>query len=84
MIPVRVPRDASLHTVGGVRPPVAPTHPLANVPCPVCDGLLTEAPVTLVYVGVDPETHAEDRAWRTGAAVAVHAACAGLAPDQLE
>ena len=78
MIAVRVPSDAALHTVGGVRPALLPDHPSAAVPCPVCDGSLTEAPVTLVFVGIDPQSRTDAGAWCTGAAVVVHAACAGL------
>jgi hypothetical protein len=31
-----------------------------------------------VFVGIDPETRAEGKHWCTGAAVAVHALCAGV------
>lgn len=78
MLSVRVESASPITTVGGVRPPVAAGHPLADVPCPVCDGPLTVEPITLVLVGIDPETRAEGETYCIGAAVAVHAACAGL------
>lgn len=84
MIPVRIPADAPLHTVGGLRT-IAPEHPMSQDDCPVCDVPLTVMPITLVYVGIDPETRAQvlekGKAYATGAAVAVHAACAGLDAD---
>jgi hypothetical protein len=76
MIPIRAHKDDPITTYG-VRPPMQPGHPLAQTPCPVCDGPLTGAPITLVLVGFDPEVRAEGKAWRAGAAVVVHAACAG-------
>jgi hypothetical protein len=49
--------------------------------CPACD-LELAGPTALVYIGPggDPEDQAKARAgrWHTGAAVAVHAACAGV------
>lgn len=79
MIPIRVPADAPLHTVGGVRE-LASDHPLFTEDCPVCDAVLGFEPVTLVYVGTLPEDRKES-GWTTGAAVAVHAECAGVRPD---
>lgn len=78
MIPVRVESSSPITTTGGIRPPMDPSHPLAETPCPVCDGPLTIEPITMVLVGIDPETRAEGKTWCTGAAVVVHAACAGL------
>lgn len=75
MIPVRVPADAHTHTVGGVRT-LDDGHPLCLVHCPVCDNLLGPEPITLVYVGMLPVDRKES-GWTTGAAVAVHALCAG-------
>lgn len=75
MIPVPVPVDAPLHTVGGVRE-LAADHPLFDTDCPVCDFVLGFEPITLVYVGMMPGDRKET-GWTTGAAVAVHAACAG-------
>lgn len=76
MIPVRVPADAPIHTVGGIRT-LDPDHALALTRCPVCDGWLSNNPITLVLVGILPEDRKES-GWTTGGAVAVHAACAGV------
>lgn len=50
--------------------------------CPACDQPLGTGPVALVYIGPgdDPEAQWKAQAglWHTGAAVAVHAACAGV------
>jgi len=77
MIPIRARTDDPITTTGGIRPPMHPDHPLAETPCPVCDGPLTDRPITFVLVGFDPETRAEGKTWATGAAVVVHADCAG-------
>lgn len=77
IIPVRVQTDSPITHLGGIRN-LRPDHPLAQHPCPVCDGPLTDAPVTLVFVGIDPRARAEAKTWCTGAAVAVHADCAGF------
>ena len=73
MIPVRVPADARVHQVGGVKQ-LTPEHPLYFHFCPVCDRMLETDPITLVYVGVEADAR-KDTGWLTGAAVAVHAAC---------
>ena len=73
MIPVRVPVGAEVHEVGGVRH-VSTSHPLYDQPCPVCDVILGDQPLTLVYVGVESESR-KTAGWMTGAAVAVHVAC---------
>lgn len=73
MIPVRVPADLTIHTVGGVRS-LDPDHPLYVADCPVCDRMLQDHPIILVAVGIAPEDR-KDSGWTTGAAVAVHAAC---------
>jgi hypothetical protein len=80
MIPIRARTDSPI-TTSGVRPPLRPNHPLADTPCPVCDGPLTAEPITLVLVGFDPETRDEPHIWATGGSVAVHAACAGVDGD---
>jgi hypothetical protein len=77
VIPIRARIDSPITTFG-VRPPVRPHHPLADTPCPVCDGPLTDRPITLVFVGVDPEQRAEGKSWAAAGAVAVHADCAGI------
>lgn len=79
MIPVRVPHDAPLYTTGGILR-LQPDHPLHDTPCPVCDAHLADAPLTLVYVGVEPGDRKE-HGWMTGSAVTVHAACARVAPE---
>ena len=73
MIPVRVPADAQVHEVGGVRR-LDVDHPMYLHRCPVCDLPYGGEEITLVYVGVE----ADDRkpaGFMTGAAVAVHVAC---------
>lgn len=77
IIPVRVRTDSPLTTVGGLRTLPA-DHPLATTPCPVCDALLGPNTITLVFVGIDPDTRAEGKTYCTGSAVAVHADCAGI------
>jgi hypothetical protein len=57
-------------------------HPLAGRTCPGCgEPIVGDPSVALVYVGPGPEEDnqrkARDGRWHTGAAVAVHAACAG-------
>ncbi|MEU1474535.1 hypothetical protein [Streptomyces sp. NPDC005760] len=76
IIPVRVPAGAPLHTEGGVRR-LQPDHPLFSARCPACDNPLHDQPVTLVYVGAHPDSR-KAAGWMTAAAVAVHAACAGI------
>jgi hypothetical protein len=68
VIPVRVPVGAEVHEVGGVRH-VASSHPLYGELCPVCDQILGDQPITLVYVGVEAESR-KTAGWMTGAAVA--------------
>lgn len=80
MIPIRARVDSPITTFG-VRPPMNPDHPLASTPCPACGGSLTEAPITMVFVGVDPRQRAEGKTWVAAGAVVVHADCAGLDPD---
>ncbi|MFJ8347658.1 hypothetical protein ACIQ9J_15040 [Streptomyces sp. NPDC094153] len=76
IIPIRVPVDAAIHTDGGIRQ-LGPEHPLFRVLCPACGSHLEDQPITLVYVGAHPEDR-KASGWMTGAAVAVHAACAGV------
>lgn len=76
MIPVRVPADLKVTLANERRfPAPEPSHGLHGEPCPVCDEPLATGPLVLVFVGI----MAEDRkagGWTTGAAVAVHEACA--------
>jgi hypothetical protein len=76
MIPIRVPAGLSLHTEGGVRT-AQPDHWVYEADCPVCDERIADRPYTLVFVGIAPEDR-KPGGWTTGAAVVVHAACAGL------
>ena len=48
-----------------------------NYPCPVCDLPLGTGIVVLVFVGIEPERR-KPGGYTTGAAVAVHAVCAGV------
>ncbi|HEY3702003.1 MAG TPA: hypothetical protein VGL32_07090 [Acidimicrobiales bacterium] len=77
MIPVRVPADLKVHTVGGVRR-LEEENPLFYRDCPVCDTYLLDEPITLVAVGIRPDDRKE-RGWTTGGAIAVHVACVGAA-----
>lgn len=90
MIPVRVPADLKTVLANERRFTVQPDHPVAEHVCPVCDGPLyatpradgegldmVPGPVVLVFVGIAPEDR-KDAGWTTGAAVAVHEACAGV------
>lgn len=76
MIPVRVPVDAPLTTMGGVRT-LGVGHFANDDVCPVCDQPLANTPITLVFVGIAPEDRKES-GWTTGGSVIVHGACAGL------
>ena len=81
MIPVRA--NGPLPTVVRVFDLPRAVHPLNHEPCPACDQPVDNGhPVALVYVGPgpDPEDQAKARGglWHTGAAVAVHAVCAGV------
>lgn len=73
MIPVRVPVDAPTYLVDGEHR-LTPEHPLYAGLCPVCDTVLGDALIKLVYVGMAPE-HRKETGWTTGAAVAVHTDC---------
>lgn len=77
IIPVRVRSDSPITIVGDSRPALASDHPLADRDCPVCDSPLTEGALVLVLVGIAPPDRKPHGGWTTGAAVAVHAACAG-------
>lgn len=84
MIPIRARVDSPITTYG-VRPPMRTDHPMAGTPCPACDGPLTDRPLTLVFIGIDPQTRAAalaaGKTWTSGACVVVHADCAGLDPE---
>ena len=75
MIPVRVPADAKPVLASERAFDIAPDHPLSGQDCPVCDGPLMGQPVVLVFAGIGPDDR-KPGGWTTGAAVAVHEACA--------
>jgi hypothetical protein len=83
IIPVRVPADAMPVLASERRMTILPGHPLYDELCPVCDGLLGELVTVLVFAGIEPESR-KPAGWATGAAVAVHAICAGVPGVQLE
>lgn len=76
IIPIRVPASAAIHIEGGIRR-LSPDHPLFSALCPACGSHLEDQPTVLVYIGTHPEDRKES-GWMTGAAVAVHAECAGV------
>jgi hypothetical protein len=77
MICIRIESNTHLSVIGDARI-ISPDHPLADSLCPVCDEPVDMRPVTLVFVGIDPETRAEGKQWCNGAAVMVHTDCAGV------
>jgi hypothetical protein len=85
VIPVRVD---TLPTLGSTRVlTIAAGHPLVGAMCPACDERLErDARVVLVLVGPGPDAEdqkaAREGRWHTGAAVTVHALCAGLTADR--
>ena len=80
MIPVRVPADMKPVLANERRfGPMSPDHPLAPEPCPVCEEPLGEKVTVLVFAGIEAGDRKEGPGrWTTGAAVAVHAVCAGV------
>ena len=83
MIPVRVPAGTVPVLASERRISIPPGHPLYDSPCPVCDGLRGEAVTVLVFAGIEPESR-KPAGWATGAAVAVHASCAGVPEEKPE
>lgn len=76
MIPVRIPADMKVTLANEHRFDPAPEgHWLHEVPCPVCDESLGRGATVMVFVGILPEDR-KPAGWTTGAAVAVHEACA--------
>lgn len=70
MIPVKVAPGITAHVVvAGMIP--TDNHPLHGRLCPVCDERLGNGPVSLVYVGREPD---QERGWNA-AGVAVHDQC---------
>jgi hypothetical protein len=80
MIPVRVPATAMPVLASERRFGARRGHPMDNLPCPACDQPLGDGVTVLVFVGIMPEDR-KPRGFTTGAAVAVHAACACV-PDE--
>jgi hypothetical protein len=78
VIPVRVPADAKVTFASERLFTISPSHPVYHDKCPVCDIRFSESgqPAVLVFVGIAPEDR-KPGGWTTGAAVCVHAACAG-------
>lgn len=83
MIPVRVPATLLPVLAGERRMSIRRDHPLYDEPCPACDGPLGEGVTVLVFAGIDPENR-KPAGWTTGAAVAVHASCAGVPAEEPE
>jgi hypothetical protein len=79
IIPVRVPAGAMPVLANERRFTVQPGHPLHDCLCPVCDEPLGGQVSVLILAGIMPENR-KPAGWTTGAAVSVHAACAGY-PD---
>jgi hypothetical protein len=52
-----------------------------DLPCPVCDGLLGDQVTVLILAGIAPPDRRPDGDAR-GAAVLVHAACAGVPEEE--
>jgi hypothetical protein len=77
MIPVRVPADLKPVLANERRFAAGRGHPIDEMPCPACDEPLGAGVTVLVFVGYHPEDR-KDGGWTTGAAVAVHALCAGV------
>lgn len=80
MIPVRVPAGTMPVLADERRFTILPGHPLYDELCPVCAGLLGELVAVLVFAGIKPASR-KPGGQTTGAAVAVHAMCAGV-PDE--
>lgn len=83
MIPVRCKADAMpvIASDGRRFPPLSEDHPLAVIPCPVCDETLVGRVTVLVFCGIAPEDRKEG-GWTNGGSVAVHATCAGVSEDR--
>lgn len=82
MIPVRVPAELKVTTVGGVRT-LPPDSQLHGEPCPACGDPLHIRPIVLVAIGISPEDR-KPGGYTTGGAVAVHADCAGTPDDEMD
>jgi hypothetical protein len=83
IIPVRVPAALMPVLASDRRFNILPDHPLYEALCPVCGGLLGETIVVPVFAGIEPESR-KPGGFTTGAAVAVHAFCAGVPVQEPE
>ena len=82
IIPVRIPASARPVLASERRITIAPDHPMHESRCPVCDRFLGDGVTVLIVAGIEPGDR-KLAGYVTGAAVAVHAACAGV-PDEEE
>ena len=80
MIPVRIASNTKTVLASERRFPAHRNGPWLPSPCPVCDLPLDDQVTVLVFVGIAPEDR-KPGGYTTGAAVQVHAACAGV-PDE--
>jgi hypothetical protein len=83
IIPVRVPAGTMPVLANERRFTILAGHPLYDALCPVCDGLLGELVSVLVFAGIEPGSR-KPGGHTTGAAVAVHAMCAGVPGEEPE
>jgi hypothetical protein len=83
IIPVRVPANARPVLASERRMAAHRGHPIDPYPCPVCDLPLGDGVTVLILAGIEPESR-KPAGWATGAAVAVHAACAGVPEEPAE
>jgi hypothetical protein len=81
IIPVRVPAGATPVLASERRFAANRGHPLDGLPCPACDRPLGEQVTVLILAGTAPEDRKE-HGWTYAAAVAVHAACAGVPEEE--
>jgi hypothetical protein len=79
MIPVRVPVDLKVTLATDRVFDMKPGHPLSHSQCPVCEEFLMNRRCVLVFAGIAPDDR-KPAGFTTGAAVAVHEACAAGGP----
>lgn len=83
VIPVRVPADAKPVLASERRFAAHRGHPIDIHPCPVCGLPLGDRVTVLILAGIEPSDRKPD-GWTTGAAIMVHAACAGVPEEEPE
>jgi hypothetical protein len=81
IIPVRIAADTKPVLASERRFTAHRGHPLDEHPCPVCDGPLGDQVSVLIVAGIAPEDR-KPGGYTTGAAVAVHALCAGFREEE--